>query len=318
MNSGNSQISAPLVSICLPAYKHTHLLQRCLDSVAAQSFPNFEVIITDDTPDDSTEQFIKNCKYTFPLLYQRNSPALGSPANWNAGIKMARGQYIKMMHHDDWFAVPDALEKFCKALDDNPQSLFAFAANRDFVDGKAQPLRCDFVQELEQWKKDKTFLVTYNFIGDPSTIIFRNHKGLLYDERMKWCVDTDFNLTLFELNDKVVFIEEELVHIGTHPGQVTHTVQHDASIVLYENILMLNKHKITQLNLKQFDYYWRMIRNFKVRNKAALQSLAREQAVPSYMNKMLWWQSKTPYSILKTGFISKMLMTVSYLFCGGR
>lgn len=241
---------------------------------------------------------------------------MGSPANWNAGIKMASGQYIKMMHHDDWFAETDSLELFCTALDASPDSFFAFSISRDFVDGKAQPIRCDFKKELGKWKADKNYLVTYNFIGDPSTIIFRNTKEFLYDERMKWCVDTDFNLQLFKHNSNVVFIDKELIHIGTHPGQVTHTVQYNGAVVLYENMLLLNKHQISKVSIKQYDYYWRMIRNFNVRSDSELFSLAREQPPPDFIVNIVRLQSKVPHRILKSGLFSKLLMSLSYVFAG--
>ncbi len=314
MDNRNAQLTAPKVSICLPAYKNPDLVKRCLDSVAEQALKDFEVIITDDSPDDSIEQLINVTQYPFTLYYYKNKTALGSPVNWNAAIKKAKGTYVKIMHHDDWLAKPDALQIFCNALDNNPEALFAFAANRDFVNGQLQPRRCDFKAELEKWKKNKSFLATYNFIGDPSTIIFRNHKNLFYDERMVWCVDTDFNLTLFEQNNNVIFIDDELIYIGTHPGQVTHTVQHNASIVLYENVLMLNKHGITKLNLKQYDFYWRMLRNFKVRNVAQLQQLCKEQQPLAALKRAVQVQSKIPYRVLQMGPVSKLSMFISYLF----
>ncbi len=314
MDNSNMPLATPKVSVCLPAYKHPDLLKRCLDSLAAQTMVNFEVIITDDSPDNCIEKLLQENHYQFPLRYYKNEKPLGSPANWNAAIKKAGGTYIKMMHHDDWLAKPDALEIFCKALDDHPQSLFAFAANRDFVNNGLQPLRCNFKAELEQWKKDKSYLATYNFIGDPSTIIFRNHKNLFYDERMKWCVDTDFNLTLFEQNSNVVYIDDELVYIGTHPGQVTHTVQYDAAVVLYENILMLNKHHITKLTLKQYDFYWRMLRNFKIRGLNQLQQLCKEQEPPVVIKSAVKSQAKIPLALLRLGPVSKLAMFISHLF----
>lgn len=218
------------------------------------------------------------------------------------------------MHHDDWFAEKNSLQLFCNALDSCPDSFFAFSISRDFVDGKAQPIRCDFKKELGKWKADKSYLVTYNFIGDPSTIIFRNTKEFFYDERMKWCVDTDFNLQLFDKNSNIVFIDKELIHIGTHPGQVTHSVQYDATVVLYENMLLLNKHPINKISIKQYDFYWRMIRNFKVRSFQELCHFAKEQPPPVLLKEIVSFQSKTPHMILKNGLFSKALMAISYFF----
>jgi glycosyltransferase involved in cell wall biosynthesis len=83
MNNGSINTGPVKVSVCIPAYKQKELLARCLDSLLLQGFKDFEVIITDDTPDDSIADFVKGFKSDFPLHYYRNVIPLGSPANWN-------------------------------------------------------------------------------------------------------------------------------------------------------------------------------------------------------------------------------------------
>ena len=50
----------PFFSICIPAYKNTDYLKRLLDSISIQTFRDFEVIITDDSPDETVSTFINN------------------------------------------------------------------------------------------------------------------------------------------------------------------------------------------------------------------------------------------------------------------
>lgn len=302
------------ISVCIPVYNEIELLKRCLFSLEIQKFESFEVIITDDSSNNDIEIFITNYKAPFPISYFRNNPALGSPINWNAAIKKATGKYIKIIHQDDWLATPESLRLFYESLEEKPESLFAFCISRDFVNNQPQPLRCDFNKELEKWRKNKSFLCTYNFIGDPSTIMFRNNNDLFYDSRMKWCVDTDFNLQLYEKNNNILFIEKELIHIGTHPGQITNTVQHNAAIVVYENILLLNKHRIKKLTISQFDFYWRMLRNFKIRTKKELLMLAKEQPISGPFETIIVMQERIPHRLLKISPISKLLMAISYFF----
>src|ERR1035437_5752376 len=107
----------PIISICVPAYKQTEFLKKNLDSIVIQTFTDYEVIITDDTADDSVEKLVNEYrnKFGIKLHYYKNVPALGSPKNWNAGITHASGTWIKIMHHDDWFADKDSLQKFTDA-----------------------------------------------------------------------------------------------------------------------------------------------------------------------------------------------------------
>ncbi len=107
--------SQPFISICIPAYKRTQYLQRLLRSIAEQTFNNFEVIVSDDSNDDSVKKLIAQFENQFSLKYWQNQTSLGTPANWNAAIQKAAGEWIKLMHDDDWFATPSALQQFADA-----------------------------------------------------------------------------------------------------------------------------------------------------------------------------------------------------------
>jgi glycosyltransferase involved in cell wall biosynthesis len=294
-------------------YKQKELLARCLDSLQLQGFKDFEVIITDDTPDDSIADFVKAFKSDFPLHYYKNEIALGSPANWNMAISKASGKYIKIMHHDDWFAESHSLETFVATLDNNPTCRFAFSMYADVVNGRPMPPRPDIKQSLEIFRKNKSILLTYNFFGDPSTSIFYNNSGVWFDEKMKWCVDYDFYLQLLKDNSNIILIDEVLLHIGVHEAQITHTVIKDANVVVYENIRLLNKHGFKKLNLKQFDFFWRMMRNYGINSLEKLKLIAKDEPLPDYLVGMVKLQSRIPAFALHTGVLSKMFMVGSYL-----
>ena len=88
-------MSQPLISICIPAYKRVIDLERLLNSIATQTFKNFEVIITDDSPADTVKDFLKNYQHNFTLHYFKNKQALGTPENWNEGFRKANGTWVK-------------------------------------------------------------------------------------------------------------------------------------------------------------------------------------------------------------------------------
>jgi glycosyltransferase involved in cell wall biosynthesis len=314
MDGNQDEITRPLVSICIPTYKYLNLFKQCIQSLAVQTFTNFEVIVTDDSPNDDIGNYIKDSAFPFSILYHKNSPALGSPSNWNAAIKLAKGKYIKIMHHDGWFSSPNSLAKFCSALEQSPNVLFAFAQSRDYIHDVKQPLRCNFKDELQKWQESKNYVINNNFLGDPSTIIFRNNNNLFYDERMKWCVDTDFNMTLYAQNKNIILIPEDLVYMSAHDGQITNTVQNDPAVVLYENILLLNKHDVKKLTLHQFDFYWRMLRRFNIRSTQQLLHYSKEQIPPTYLLNMVKLQKKILPQFLQNGVVSKFFMGWCFSF----
>ena len=98
------------VSICIPSYKCANLLKKCLDSISIQTFTDYEIVISDDTSDDEIRELVYSYS-NLPILYTKNIKPLGSPKNWNKAIKSATGEYIKIMHRDDWFTCSQSLAK---------------------------------------------------------------------------------------------------------------------------------------------------------------------------------------------------------------
>ena len=68
----------PLISICIPAYKNPEFLMRLLNSIHMQRYKDYEVVITDDTPDDSLKPVVDQFKEVLPLNYIKNKVELGS------------------------------------------------------------------------------------------------------------------------------------------------------------------------------------------------------------------------------------------------
>lgn len=118
----------PKVSICVPAYGNPMGIKRLLDSIKAQTFADYEVVVTDDSPDDSVKAVALGAGME-RLHYYKNETRMGATGNWNEAVRRSKGEYIKMMHHDDWFSQPDSLGHFVKLLDDAPEAGLAFSGS---------------------------------------------------------------------------------------------------------------------------------------------------------------------------------------------
>ena len=71
-------MTSPLISICIPAYKRVNYLKRLLASIEIQSFTNFEVIISDDSDDNSVEALIQEFNHKFSISYFKNEKPLST------------------------------------------------------------------------------------------------------------------------------------------------------------------------------------------------------------------------------------------------
>jgi glycosyltransferase involved in cell wall biosynthesis len=96
----------PLVSVIIPTYNRAWILKEAVDSVLAQHFQDYELIVVDDGSTDDTGFLLAD--YGRRLIVVRQ-PNLGVSAARNAGIKEARGQYLAFLDSDDLW-LPDKLE----------------------------------------------------------------------------------------------------------------------------------------------------------------------------------------------------------------
>ena len=304
------------ISVCIPAYKNPEFLLRGLASLAKQECSSWEVLITDDSPDDSVYQVVQQYKEQLPLQYFRNSPAKGMPANWNECYDRARGEYIKILHDDDWLAHPQALQKMADALDANPRCDFVFSAycNHYLQTGRIEEVHCSPLYR-NLLKQSPVNLFQKNFIGPPSVIMHRNNPAYRYDVKTRWVVDVDFYMHVLTANPGFVYLDEELVNVGISGEQITRDCFRVREVEIPENFYLLRKVSLKALNIIYvYDFFWRMLRNLEIRSVTDLRQSGLEGDIPAPVLQMLALQKMFPLRLLKVGVISKLLMTCCYLF----
>lgn len=214
----------PLVSVCIPCYKYIDLFKRCLKSILEQSYTNIEIIITDDSRDDNIKNLVSNEYLDNRIKYFKNEIQLGSPANWNEGLKKAKGKYIKMMHHDDWFSETDGLKMMVNQMEDS-QGDFGFC---DCISVFPEHKKKHEIPKLflKKWKKHNEIILLANYVGPPSVTIFRNvpNKQILFDIKTKWLVDILFYYEYLSINKELIHIKSSLINVTAgHATQITNS-----------------------------------------------------------------------------------------------
>ena len=304
----------PLISICIPVYKNEILLERLLDSIKIQTFTDFEVIITDDSPDQNILSLCESYTASFPLSYSWNNIPLGSPANWNFAISKSKGDWIKIMHGDDWFTSESSLYSFAEATKKNIDFIFSAYSNINLEDNLCTISKLSML-ELALLEKSPYNLFKKNFIGHPSTTLIRKiQTQIIYDENIKWVVDFDYYIRFLSTNNNFIYLKLPLINIGIHDNQVTKSSFRVKEVEIPENIYLLNKLGIQHLkNIFVYDYYWRLCRNLEIRKPEDLSLYININLVPAPILKMIEIQSKAPKPVLKNGIFSKALMIISYV-----
>ena len=303
----------PSISICIPAYSRTFYLQRLLNSASFQTFKDFEVIVTDDSPGTEVEELCKQYENNFRLFYKKNTPALSTPANWNEAIKHANGEWIKLMHDDDWFANEHSLELFAKEMAQNKK--FIFSAYYNVFENNSSTQQKLFPK---QWRqriiKNPVTLLSANVIGPPSVTLIHRSITDQYDTSMKWRVDIDFYIRLLKSQQSFIYINTPLINVGISDSQVTNSCINQPEVELPEGLLLLIKYGVEPLkNILVYDAWWRIIRNVGVRSLNGLERYTAYQEWPAVIIQMVNHQSKILPSVLKIGVFSKLFMFLSYL-----
>ncbi|MGB8193265.1 MAG: glycosyltransferase, partial [Chitinophagaceae bacterium] len=290
-------------------------LKRLLDSVVMQTFRDFEVIITDDTPGNEVELLSRQYTNQFPLIYHKNGSALGTPENWNEGIRRSSGKWMKLMHDDDWFAASDSLQQFVNATHQHPDASFFFCAYTNVKEesGEKETVKLHSFRHKKLLQNTVT-LFSSNVIGPPSVTMHRNDKQFWYDRTVKWVVDIDFYIR-YLAKHRPVYIDQPLINVGLNAQQVTRVSFRKPEVEIPENFYLLEKVGAKHLkNILVYDAWWRLMRNLQVKNEEQIRKEGYAGPVPAAVSKIIRMQQRIPGPVLKTGILSKMFMFVSYLF----
>jgi len=120
---GTPSGDVPRVSVGLPVYNGERYLTATIGSILAQSFADFELIVSDNASTDRTSEICRDFAERDPRVrYVRNERNLGAGPNYDNCFHRSRGTYFKWAAHDDCLA-PDYLAKAVAALDAAPEAV---------------------------------------------------------------------------------------------------------------------------------------------------------------------------------------------------
>jgi glycosyltransferase involved in cell wall biosynthesis len=228
----------PQVSICVPTYNGRGHLAECINSIRAQTFADFEVLICDDDSPDGTLGFARElAQGDARFRFHANPRRFGLVGNWNNCIQQAKGEWIKYVFQDDIIA-PDCIQRlvdtcresggkfaFCqrKFLFDNGCS----ESFRDFFEIHKQRLRLDYKNSNLIYPEHVARIASgqcmHNLVGEPTvTLIHQSvfRKVGLFDAGLIHLCDAEMWVRIM-LNFGGVFVQSELATFRIHAKAAT-------------------------------------------------------------------------------------------------
>lgn len=113
--------SSPLISIGVPAYNRAAGIERAVNSVLEQGYPNLEILISDNGSTDNTQEVGQRLAAEHPQVrYFRHSKNQGPTANFRFVLKKSSGNYFMWLADDDWLE-PGILSRYATFLETHPE-----------------------------------------------------------------------------------------------------------------------------------------------------------------------------------------------------
>lgn len=119
-------MTPPNVGIGLPVYNGENFVREAIESILEQSYPHFELVITDNASTDGTEAICREYVERDPRVsYHRHPKNVGASGNYTRCFELARGEYFKWAAHDD-VCLPDFLGRCVDALDRDRSAVLCY------------------------------------------------------------------------------------------------------------------------------------------------------------------------------------------------
>jgi glycosyltransferase involved in cell wall biosynthesis len=215
---GSSASASPLVSVCIPSYRGTRHLDVAIQSVLAQTFPAFELVIIDNHSQDGTADLVR--RYADPRIrFMENPVNLGAEGNWNRCLAEARGTYVKLLPHDDVLA-RSCLERQVQILETDVEERLALVfSSRTIIDEGGRTIhargypggKLGVIPARDVLRRCLRYGT--NLIGEPGGVLFRRSLAPRigsFDAAQAYVIDLDYWFRLL-LHGDAYYVPEPLV-----------------------------------------------------------------------------------------------------------
>ncbi len=128
-------MSNPLISIIVPVYNTEKYLPKCIESILAQTYTDYELILVDDGSSDRCpgicdEYADKNSRIR--VIHKENG---GQSSARNSGLSIAKGKFVMFMDSDDYYAQDHALQKLVQQQSEQDADLVCFSYSKEDANG---------------------------------------------------------------------------------------------------------------------------------------------------------------------------------------
>jgi len=170
-------VTSPRVSVVVPTYNNGSFIEATMESILAQTFTDFELLVSDHESTDDTWERLQRFAFDPRVTLWQTPQGGGAPANWQAVTARARGEFVKLVCGDD-LIYPTCLSDQVVAMDAHPGATLV-CGRRDLIDahgavlplGRGTARLRGLVPGRDALRR--TVRAGTNVFGEPATVLMR-------------------------------------------------------------------------------------------------------------------------------------------------
>lgn len=205
----------PKISIIVPVYKVEKYISKCIESIIAQTFDDWELILVDDGSPDKSGVICDHYSKINNKIRTFHKPNGGVSSARNCGMLEARGEWFYFLDSDDYIE-PNTLAKCMEKMAINHTDLIVHGLVNDYLykgESKAFPY---MTFDENDYKRIIEITDKGGLLKGPVCKFFRHslieEHQLLFDETINYGEDTKFSFEYLQLCDTITFVPEHFYH----------------------------------------------------------------------------------------------------------
>lgn len=210
-----------LVTVVMPVYNGEKYLAGAIESMIAQTYAQWELVLVDDGSVDDTAVIAR--QFSDPRIRYHYQENRGQAAALNTGLRLARGEFVTTLDADDWYPT-NSLQQRIDFLMNQPtygavygDGLYCYESGNAFL---------RFTEQMPAGVIGDVYdtLIVSPFYGTGATVMVRRSvllaHGVQYDDSIVWCQDWDFYIRLAEVA-AYGFVPDIMINYRLHASGMT-------------------------------------------------------------------------------------------------
>jgi glycosyltransferase involved in cell wall biosynthesis len=242
----------PLVSLIIPTFNRVSLLGETIDSIIAQTFKQWELIVVDDGSTDHSKELLEFYTKRDNRIKYYNRPLerlKGPNACRNYGFELSRGKYINWLDSDD-ILYPKALKRKVDHIKSND----VIITTLNYINERKEVLHK--VHKYKSSNLVRDYLVgkiTFYTVTPLWRKEFLVDQEELFDEKISYLDDWDFNLRMLYKKPKMIFLDEALIAVRVHEASLSQQIIRFNFAEIKSELRARKKHLLINIKKGKFD-----------------------------------------------------------------